>query len=377
MVSQQPPTKLAILGAGTWPKEAHLPALVNLQNKSILKAVYSRSEASATALATSAKEALGLCDLVEVYFEGSVANNLDALLASDVEGVIIALPIMKQPELIRRAWAAGKNVASEKPIAGDVQAAQDLYALFTEKYEPLGLKWHILENFVHEPAYVEARDLVSSNTIGKLAFFSYSVCFHVDTQNRFYQTEWRTKPSHEGGFLLDGGVHHSAALHLCLPSAPTEISAFASLHKGFLAPSDTLHSIIKTEDGAVGTFEISFASSSTHVREELTLVGSTGHIKVSAITAGARQAGFTVDLVGAQTQSMFFESRGVEKASLVDKTRREITDRALLQAIECFVDALRGTASEDQLIRASAPRATKDVAFILTALNSHGSSMKL
>ena len=48
------------------------------------------------------------------------------------------------------------------------------------------------------------------------------------------------------------GVHHSAALHLALPSAPTEVSAFASLNKEFLAPADTLHSIIKTADGAVG-----------------------------------------------------------------------------------------------------------------------------
>ncbi|KAL8290202.1 hypothetical protein RQP46_003141 [Phenoliferia psychrophenolica] len=356
-----PQTKLAILGAGTWPKEAHLPALVNLQAKCVLSAVYSRSESSATALAKAAEESLKRDERVGVYFEGSPDKTLDALLASDIEGVIIALPIMKQPELIRRAWAAGKNVASEKPVAGDVETAQGLYDLFVEKYEPRGLKWHILENFVHEAAYVEARDLVANNDIGKLAFFSYSVCFHVDPEsNRFYKTEWRTKPSHQGGFLLDGGVHHSAALHLALPSAPTEISAFASLNKELLAPADTLHSIIKTADGAVGTFEISFASSPTHVREELVLVGETGHVKVTATSDGARQAGFTVELNGAtKKQSMFFEANGVEKA------------------IECFVDALQGTASADALTRASAPRATRDVHFMLTALGSNGSSVKL
>ena len=32
----------------------------------------------------------------------------------------------------------------------------------------LGLKWHILENFVHEGAYIEARDLVASNAIGRV-----------------------------------------------------------------------------------------------------------------------------------------------------------------------------------------------------------------
>lgn len=33
------------------------------------------------------------------------------------------------------AWAAGKSVASEKPVAGDVETATELFALFTEKYD--------------------------------------------------------------------------------------------------------------------------------------------------------------------------------------------------------------------------------------------------
>lgn len=61
------------------------------------------------------------------------------------------------------------------------------------------------------------------------------------------------------------------------------------------------------------TFEISFASSPTHVREELILVGALGHVKVTATSDGARQAGFTVELSGTEKQSMFFESNGVEK----------------------------------------------------------------
>lgn len=63
------------------------------------------------------------------------------------------------------------------------------------------------------------------------------------------------------------------------------------------------------------TFEISFASSPTHVREELVLVGATGHIRVMATSDGARQAGFTVELAASEQQTMVFKSNGVEKVS--------------------------------------------------------------
>lgn len=114
-----PIVKLAILGAGrsnvlsfrfqaerpstgTWAKEAHLPALANLAAKVELIAVYSRSESSAVSLSKVAGELLEQASPVKVYFEGSPDNSLDALFESDVSAVIIALPMMKQPDLIRR-----------------------------------------------------------------------------------------------------------------------------------------------------------------------------------------------------------------------------------------------------------------------------------
>lgn len=99
---------------------------------------------------------------------------------------------------------------------------------------------------------------------------------------------------------------------------------------------DTLHLVIKLADGTVGvrpvvlapceadadrsvqTFELSFSSSPTFVREKLVLVGSSGHIQVDATSDGARQAGFTVALTKAsvpEKQSMFFESNGVQKVN--------------------------------------------------------------
>jgi len=127
---------IAILGAGIFPREGkhkavckfddtdppseHMPAIQACDSLS-LKAIYSRSEASATALAKSAD--------VDAYFDSpkSPSKSLDDLLQrKDIHAVIIALPILVQPAIIKKALSAGKHVLSEKPIATDVATAEGL-----------------------------------------------------------------------------------------------------------------------------------------------------------------------------------------------------------------------------------------------------------
>jgi predicted dehydrogenase len=83
-----------------------------------LKAVYSRSLKSAKDLNVD----------VALYSDdaGSGKTYHDLLLREDIHGVIIALPILTQPEYIEAALAAGKHVLSEKPIAEDLKRAESL-----------------------------------------------------------------------------------------------------------------------------------------------------------------------------------------------------------------------------------------------------------
>jgi hypothetical protein len=108
---------------------------------------------------------------------------------------------------------------------------------------------------------------------------------------------------------------------------------------------------------------LSFASSATNVREELVVVGTEGHVKVAATSDGARQAGFTVDVVKSASpskpESKFFEAKGVELA------------------LACFVETLAGRAGKDELERAGAPRAIRDVRFMMATFESEGEVVKI
>lgn len=81
------------------------------------------------------------------------------------------------------------------------------------------------------------------------------------------ETEWRKAPTHQGGFLLDGGVHYAAGLRRLLGSQPTNkvsrLSAFTSLLQEHLPPVDTINATLKLESGISGTFQQSVGTSLT------------------------------------------------------------------------------------------------------------------
>lgn len=97
---------------GIFAKEQHLPAILAVPSLLQLKALYSRSLKSAQSLSEDAPSG------VDLYSEDQDGKNFDKLLdRDDIQALIIALPILSQPDFIKKALAKGKHVLSEKPVA--------------------------------------------------------------------------------------------------------------------------------------------------------------------------------------------------------------------------------------------------------------------
>lgn len=81
----------------------------------------------------------------------------------------------------------------------------------------------------------------------------------------FAETEWRKKPTHQGGYLLDGGVHYMAGLRQLLESQSgnhiVRLSAFTNQLRDYLPPADTINAVLKTKSGITGTFQLSVGTS--------------------------------------------------------------------------------------------------------------------
>lgn len=92
---------------------------------------------------------------------------------------------------------------------------------------------------------------------------------------------WRKVPTHQGGFLLDGGVHFTAALRLMLgkDNPLVSISAHSALLQEHLPPVDTVEATAKSKKGAVGTISISFGT--TAKGSEWTVAAENGFVSIS------------------------------------------------------------------------------------------------
>ncbi|KAJ6128933.1 hypothetical protein N7471_010150 [Penicillium samsonianum] len=246
---------VAIIGSGLFAKEQHLPAVQAASNFQ-LKAIYSRSLKSAQDLASGTSE-------VDLYSEdsGSGKSYADLLSRSDIGAVIIALPILVQPEFIQKALLAGKHVLSEKPIAKDVATAQELLKWYKSNIDASKVFWAVAENFRYMTKFLFAAEQVQK--LGKVQNFRVNVHSLMDKNNKYFHTAWRKTPEYQGGFLLDGGVHMTAALRLILGPAErlSILSAQSQLQQSFLPPVDTVDAVAKTESGVTGVISLSWGSS--------------------------------------------------------------------------------------------------------------------
>jgi predicted dehydrogenase len=263
---------VALIGSGIFAKEEHLPAIQATPSLNLV-AVYSRSLKSAQALS----EKLSSVDLYSDDNDGKTYDDL--LKRDDVKGVIIALPILAQPEYIKKALAAGKHVLAEKPIAKDVATAKDLIQ-WTQNPSNTQARFSIAENFRYLESFAYAASQVSS--LGRILTFRARVCSYVAPGGKYFETAWRKTPEYQGGFLLDGGVHFIAGTRLLLQGggeAPTKLSAFTAQLQPHLPPVDTLHATVQLGSGASGTVTISFGT--TDKGSEYVVAAEKGTVYVS------------------------------------------------------------------------------------------------
>ncbi|KAH7014829.1 hypothetical protein EDB80DRAFT_567689 [Ilyonectria destructans] len=249
------PIGVALIGGGLFAKMEHMPGIMKCDSLE-LKAIYSRSLKSAKD--TAALSTKGEIDLYSTDSgEGKSLKNL--LARHDISAVIIALPIATQPSFIELAIRAGKHVLAEKPIAPDIDAAKKP----VDAVSGLQATYSIAENYRFIPKFIfAAEESEKLGKVGKVEHFSVKVFSYMPADSFWYETEWRRNPQHQGGPLLDGGVHYAAATRLFLKreSKATSVHALTNLTQQYLPPIDTINAVVKTDSGASGTVQFSFGS---------------------------------------------------------------------------------------------------------------------
>ncbi|KAI5476106.1 NAD dependent oxidoreductase [Pseudohyphozyma bogoriensis] len=366
MGSSAAPIRLALLGAGNFARDAHLPAIAAAPSLHLV-AVYSRSLASANDLAAAAKQYPGAAHELDIY--SSDDDGLAALLArSDIEAVSMALPILLQPDIIEQVWAAGKHVINEKPVGKDVEAGRKLIERYETVYKPKGIQWIIAEQWPYMEVLTIAKDIISSGKIGKVLSFTLDYSYYVGLDDKNSKTTWRSKCEYQGGYLLDGGVHMVAALRYVLPSPITQVTALTTQVAEHLVPSDLLHAIAVTDDGVHGSFRIAWGIP-TGSKRTLSIYGDKGNIDVDFGDHADELFRVSTKLVGREVEVV------------TEAAKAAGGERAVVDEFAAFGKALQGrigSAAAEDVEKRSGPRAAlADVGVIQASLNSNGSPVKV
>ncbi|MBV7327362.1 Gfo/Idh/MocA family oxidoreductase [Chloroflexi bacterium TSY] len=262
------PIRLALVGAGIFARDAHISALLSLRDRFDLVAIYSRTEASAAARAAQWEAATG--------YHPRLWTDLDALLHQEnIEAVDVVLPIMLLPDAVEQALSAGKHVISEKPIAPDVATGQKLIDHFTHHPNQV---WMVAENWRYENAFVRAAEIVQKGGIGEPRTCYWIIHQPITPENKYFNIAWRHENNYQGGWLLDGGIHHMAALRTILGDV-TSVTAHATLHRDRLVPLDTLSATLQFDRGLLGSYLVSYAVGSG-VSPTLHIVGDNGTLHI-------------------------------------------------------------------------------------------------
>lgn len=219
------------------------------------------------------------------------------------------MPILVQPDFIKKALLAGKHVLSEKPIAKDYETAKGLIDWYHSKIDSKKVFWGVAENYRFIESLQYASSIVESGVLGRISTFHTHLFANVQGGNLSFETAWRRQPEYQGGFLLDGGVHFIAATRVMLgPSNPiVRLSAFTKLTREYLSPVDTVDAIMKTTTGITGSFSVSFGSSTSG--SEYTITGENGYVSVIRGTAGTGGGA----LVGSMSSWVVSQVMGAEE----------------------------------------------------------------
>jgi predicted dehydrogenase len=115
-------------------------------------------------------DACRLDRIAQQYPGVQLFHNVNDLLQSDVDAVVIATPIATHHDLARRALLAGKHVFVEKPLADTSARAQEL----TEMAHALGRTLMVGHTFVYSPPVVKIKELIDSGVLGQIQYLTFS-----------------------------------------------------------------------------------------------------------------------------------------------------------------------------------------------------------
>lgn len=155
-------------------------------------------------LKSDVAELAGTYDIRQVRMDAAVTDGVhtyestEAMLADDIDAIVVATPNDIHKELVIRALEAGKNVICEKPVDTTVAAFDEM----CEVAERCGKLFTVHQNRRWDVDFLAMKEIISGGNIGEIIRIESRI-----HGSRGIPSDWRCTKAQGGGMILDWGVH--------------------------------------------------------------------------------------------------------------------------------------------------------------------------
>ncbi|WP_426998722.1 Gfo/Idh/MocA family protein [Pseudarthrobacter sp. N5] len=189
---------------------------------SLWKHVHKPGQGSAVTIVCDTSER-GRADAAEKIPTATVTADLNELLASGIDAVLVLTPDNKHALVAVETLKAGIPTFCEKPL--DItQEAADL--ILQTAYET-GTRLYVGHNMRHMPVVVQMRELIEAGTIGEVKAIW---CRHfVGNGGDYYFKDWHSERKNVTSLLLQKGAHDIDVIHWLANGYTKRVSAVGDL----------------------------------------------------------------------------------------------------------------------------------------------------
>ena len=176
---------------------------------------------------------------------------LEAIAASGVDAVLVAVSSIHHRGIVEAAAAARRDVLCEKPLALDLAETDEMLAAV----DRAGVRLQVGLMRRHDPEHIRARARIAAGELGRVLLFS-SRQYDVDAP-----PPGILDPSVSGGIMIDMGIHEFDSARFLMGDEVVAVQATGSVQTfpELVGLGDVDTAVINLEfaSGALGSIELS------------------------------------------------------------------------------------------------------------------------
>lgn len=237
------PLRIAIIGCG-WAGRQHARACAALGVQ--VRWAVDTNLARAAALATMLPQT--------DHGPRTTSAYQDALADPDLDAVSICLPHNLHASVAIDAAQAGMHVLVEKPLAANLDEADQMIAAADDA----GIILMVAENVRFDAVYLKIQELLQEGTIGKPALLHMTRQCYL-RESFLHDRRWfLDAEAAAGGIMMSGGIHDFETMRMLIGEVARVYALRAPQRFVEMEGDDTSIAAIRFQNGAVGTLVESF-----------------------------------------------------------------------------------------------------------------------